>query len=201
MIGVFGGSFNPVHIGHLILAEYICCEFSMEKIIFVPAKMPPHKTGEELASAQHRFNMVSIAIENNPKFEVSRIELNRQGKSFTVDTLSMLTDLYPRRKICFICGADSLMNFSTWRSTDKIFELAGIIIAGRPDVPMAEFQDMINFYRQEYNAQIACSDSPFIDISSTQIRKRIKEGLSVKYMIPDCVYRYIMNEGLYKGET
>lgn len=201
MIGVFGGSFNPVHIGHLILAECICCEFSMEKIFFVPAKLPPHKTGLDMASARHRFNMVSIAVESNPKFYVSDIELNRQGKSFTVDTLSMLSDIYPNKKLCFICGADSLMNFGTWRDIEKIFQLADIIIAGRPNAPAEEFQDMLSYYRQKYNANIICSNSPFIDISSTQIRERIRKGLSVKYMVPDGVYRYIMNEGLYTGET
>lgn len=201
MIGVFGGSFNPIHIGHLILAEYICCEFCLEKILFIPAKIPPHKAGEEMASAEHRFNMVSIAIENNPKFEVSRIELDRQGKSYTVDTLSQLTDLYPDKKIRFICGADSLMNFNTWRNIEKIFQLSDIIIAGRPNIPEMDFEDMLNNFRQKYNANITCSTSPFIDISSTQIRERIQKGLSVKYMVPDGVYRFIINVGLYTGET
>jgi nicotinate-nucleotide adenylyltransferase len=200
LIGVFGGSFNPIHIGHLIIAEYIRCEFNLEKIIFIPAKMPPHKNGDAMASAQHRFNMVSIAIEGNPNFLVSRIELDREGKSYTIDTLSQLVKLYPNNKLCFICGADSLMNFNSWRSIDVIFRLADIIIAGRPNIPEEDFRETLINYRQNHDAHIFCSESPFMDISSTRIRERIKKGMSIKYMVPDKVDRYIKSHGLFVGE-
>lgn len=200
MIGVFGGSFNPIHIGHLILAEYILCEFGLGKIIFVPAKTPPHKTDVKMASAQHRCGMVNIAIESNPNFAVSEIELNREGTSFTVDTLSQLTEIYPDKKLHLICGADSLMNFDTWRNIADIFKLADIIIAGRSSVPTKEFQEMLKYLRHKYNARIFCSTSPDIDISSTQIRERIKKELSIKYMVSDKVYNYIKHHNLYVSE-
>ncbi len=197
LIGVLGGSFNPIHMGHLILAEFIRYEFNLEKIVFVPAKIPPHKIDEKLVSAKHRYNMVKHAIEDNPHFEVSQIELNREGTSYTVDTLSQISESYPDKDFYFICGADSLMKFETWRNIAEIFRLSDIIIAGRSEVHAEEIEEQIKYFQGKYNSHIFCSKSPFIDISSTQIRDRIKKRLSIKYMVPDEVCKYIKLHGLY----
>lgn len=201
MTGIFGGSFNPVHIGHLILAEYIRNEFKLDRIMFIPANIPPHKTEERMESAQHRFNMLNLAIESNENFIISKIELNRKGPSYTVDTLTELSRTYSGEELYFICGADSLMNFYTWRNIGEIFRLAHIIIAGRAKINDEEFSKMTESLRKQFNARILISQSPLIDISSTQIRERIQKGLSIKYLVPDKVENYIRLHRLYMEEA
>jgi len=197
LIGVFGGSFNPVHSGHLLLAEYIREEFKLDKIVFIPAKKPPHKVDSDLATAQHRYNMVQIAISNNPFFEVSDTELNREGLSYTADTLVEMREENPDKKFFFICGADSIINLSTWHNVNEIFKFADVIAAGRAEASDIEFQNMIQWYQEQYNAKIFCSGAPLIEISSTGVRNRIKEGKSIRYMVPEMVYNYIQLHRLY----
>ncbi len=197
MIGVFGGAFNPIHTGHLLLAETIREEFKLEKIIFVPAGKPPHKQEEELEDTQHRYNMVCKAISKNPFFEVSEVEINREGITYTSDTLEVLSTLYPGKKLGFICGADSILNLTTWHNINKIFELATLIVAGRPNTPEIEYQNMIRWFRDQYDAEILHANTPLIEISSTQIRERLKNGLSIRYRVPDEVLSYIQLHMLY----
>lgn len=197
MIGVFGGAFNPIHTGHLLLAEFIREEFKLEKIIFVPAGKPPHKQEEDLEASQHRYNMVCKAISKNPFFEVSGVEINRSGVTYTSDTLEELAALYPGKKLGFICGADSILNLTTWHNINKIFELTSLIVAGRPDTPDTEFQNMLRWFKDQYDAKILYAGTPLLEISSTQIRERMKNGLSVRYMVPDEVFSYIQLHMLY----
>lgn len=197
MIGVFGGAFNPIHCGHLLIAEYIRVEFKLEKVIFVPAGKPPHKQEEDLEISQHRYNMVCRAISQNPFFEVSEVEINRSGITYTSDTLEELAALYPGEELGFICGADSILNLTTWHNINKIFQLATLIVAGRPNTPDVEFQNMVRWFRDQYDAKILYASTPFIEISSTQIRERLKNGLSIRYMVPDEVLSYIQLHMLY----
>lgn len=197
MIGVFGGAFNPIHYGHLLLAEYIREEFNLEKVIFVPAGKPPHKQEEDLEASQHRYNMVCRAVSQNPFFEVSRTEINRSGVTYTSDTLEELAALHPGKELGFICGADSILNLTTWHNINKIFELACLIVAGRPDTPEIEFQNMVRWFKDQYDAKILYAGTPLIEISSTQIRERMKNGLSIRYMVPDEVLGYIQLHMLY----
>jgi len=197
MIGVFGGSFNPIHIGHLIIAEFVREQFHLEKVLFVPAKNPPHKNSVDDNTSQHRYNMVQIAIKNNPFFEASSIELNRKGISYTSDTLHELKDIYPDKKLYFICGADSIINLITWHSIGSIFACADMIVVKRPDVNETEVKNMSRWLTDQYNASIHFCDMPNIEISSTMIRKRIKDGLSVRYMVPEGVEHYIHLHRLY----
>lgn len=197
MIGVFGGSFNPIHCGHLLLAETIREEFMLDKVLFVPSGNPPHKQQEELLNSQHRFNMVHLAISSNPFFELSNIEINRPGVTYTCDTLEQLSMLYPGKKLGFICGADSIINLTTWRNINKIFETAELIVAGRPNTPQDEFKNMIRWFEDQYDAKIHYANTPLIEISSTQIRERINNGLSIRYMVPDEVFKYIQLHNLY----
>jgi nicotinate-nucleotide adenylyltransferase len=197
VIGVFGGSFNPVHIGHLIIAEFVREHFHLEKVLFVPAKNPPHKESVDNQTSQHRYNMVQIAITDNTFFDVSSIELNRDGPSYTSDTLQELKSLCPGKKLYFICGADSIVNIKTWHSIGSIFENADMIVVNRPDVNKADVKNISEWLIDRYNASIRFYDMPGIEISSTIIRKRIKDGLSVRYMVPERVLKYIQLHGLY----
>ena len=197
MIGVFGGAFNPIHTGHLLLAEYIREEFKLEKVVFVPAGKPPHKQDNEMASAQHRYNMVQLAISQNPFFEISSTEIDRKGTSYTSDTLKEMKDCYPDRKIGFICGADSIVNLTTWHNISEIFALSELIVAGRKDVQDAEFQSQLCLFEDQYNAKFHFASTPLIEISSTLIRKRLNNGLSIRYMVPDKVFNYIQLHMLY----
>lgn len=199
MLGIFGGSFNPIHMGHLILAEHIREELKLDKIIFIPAGNPPHKNIGNLELAHHRYNMVELAIENNPFFSISDIELKREGISYTSDTLAGIKEQYPDEELFFILGSDSIIQFPSWHRIDKIFELAGIVVAKRPNVPQAELDNKVNEFTEKYNARIIFSKAPYIEISSSEIRNRIKQGLSVRYMVPETVDEYIHNNNLYRG--
>ena len=197
MIGVFGGAFNPIHNGHLLLAEYIREEFKLEKIIFVPAGKPPHKPKEELEATQHRYNMVYKAISSNPFFEISGVEINRACLTYTADTLEELAALNPGKELGFICGADSILNLTTSHNISKIFEFAALIVAGRPNTNEIEFQNMLRWFQDQYHARFLMASTPLIEISSTQIRERLNNGLSTRYMVPDEVFNYIQLHRLY----
>jgi len=197
MIGVFGGAFNPIHCGHLLLAEYIREEFKLERVVFVPAGNPPHKQQDELEDCQHRMNMVCKAISHNPFFEVSAIETNRAGTTYTYETLEQLSNLYAGKELAFICGADSILNLTTWKNISRIFELSTILVTGRPNTPDAEFQSMLRWFRDQYDARIHVAQTPLIEISSTQIRERLNKGSSIRYMVPEEVLDYIQLHRLY----
>ncbi len=182
------------------MAEYIREEYSLDKVIFIPTGNPPHKLDNELESAQHRYNMVKLAIDNNPHFLISDTELKRNGVSYTFDTLTELNKEYPNKKLCFICGSDSIIQFPTWRNIDTIFEIANIIVADRHNVSQLELVNMVDNYRNVYNANISFSSVPQIEISSTHIRDRIKNSISIHYMVPEAVMEYIMTNSLYQGE-
>lgn len=197
MIGIYGGVFNPIHIGHLLLAEFIREEFELDKIVFVPAGNPPHKQEQELESTQHRYNMVQTAIGKNPFFELSKIEVSRGGVSYTSDTLEELAKNYPRKKLYFICGADSIINLPTWHNIKKIFDIASLIVAGRPKIPETDYKNMVRFFKDQYDARIIQSEVPLMEVSSTQIRERVRKGQSIRYMVPDEVLDYIQLHRLY----
>ncbi len=199
MIGAFGGAFNPIHSGHLMLAEFIRDEFGLEKVIFIPAGKPPHKREEEMESPLHRYNMVKTATDDNPFFETSDIELNRRGFTYTADTLEELTQRNDGKRLFFICGADSIIQLPTWHNIGKIFKYADLIVAGRHHVDNKDITNLVQRLRKEYGAGILFSDAPLIEISSTVIRERINRGQSIRYMVPRGVESYIYQHGLYKG--
>lgn len=199
MIGVFGGAFNPIHSGHLILSEFIRDEFRLEKIIFIPAGKPPHKREEEMESPLHRYNMVKNATYDNPFFETSDIEMNREGFTYTADTLEELAQRNNGKRIFFVCGADSIIQLPTWHNIGKIFKFADLIVAGRHHVDNDGITNLVQSFRKEYDAGIFFSDAPLIEISSTVIRERVNKGQSIRYMVPHRVECYIHQCGLYKG--
>ena len=190
--GIYGGSFNPPHLAHLIVAETMRDQFQLDRVIWMPCFIPPHKDPGQLVSPTHRLEMTRLAIEGNPAFEISDIELTRRGTSYTVDTLSTLRDKYPADDFYLIIGGDSLRDFMTWKSPEKIIEQARLLVFERSAEEMAParagtlFPDRINF-----------AEAPLISISSRDIRRRAREGKSIRYLVPDVVSQYIVEHRLY----
>ena len=186
-IGILGGTFNPIHIGHLILGEEALWKLKLDKLIFVPAYLPPHKDQEEILGAEHRFKMALSAIEGNPKFEVSRIEMDSKQTSYSVDTLKRFKEQYgPSAEFFFITGSDSLKELVSWKEIDEIFKLSKFIVAKRPGFPIGEIPS-------EVQAVVITE----IEVSSSEIRKRLKERKSIRYLVPDKVREYIEENRLY----
>lgn len=199
MIGLMGGTFSPIHYGHLLICENIREKFGLEKIIFMPAKSPPHKDIRSVIDAHHRYEMVRLAIENNPFFEVSDLEMKREGASYTIDTIRALTEKYNiHEKLALIVGADSLVQMETWRNYGEILKSARLIVSSRPDTEDDLLNSYINKFTCEFGAEIYKLSEQSFDFSSSDIRERIKTGLSIRYRVPEKVEEYIIKEGLYR---
>lgn len=192
-IGLFGGSFDPIHNGHLILANWVRNKLSLGRIIFIPAAVPPHKQNLKLTDSNHRYRMVQIAIENHPNFEVSDIEIKRSGISYTIDTIFYFQQKFSlnNKHLFLIIGADSLLDFPNWKEPEKIIENCQVVVLQRPEVNL-------NQAKPEYKRQAIILQSPLIDISATDIRRRIREGDSIAQFVPPAVEHYIYEHKLYK---
>ena len=186
-IGILGGTFNPIHLGHLALADEARQLLRLEKIIFVPTNLPPHKGRRGLAPAQKRLDMVSLAIKSNPFFVVSDLELVRGGISYSVETVNKFRTKFAGAKLYFIVGSDFLEEFSTWKDTKALSKICKFAVAARPGFPLKELPR---------NMQ-AIKVAP-LDISSTDIRKRLKNKQSIRYLVPEEVRRYILKNKLYR---
>jgi nicotinate-nucleotide adenylyltransferase len=186
-IGIFGGTFNPIHFGHLVLAEQAYEKLNLDKVIFIPSFYPPHKKSHDVISALHRYNMVKLAIKGNPRFEISDIEVKRKGRSFLIDTLRQLKKIYPKAKLFFISGSDTSEQMSRWKSIDEILNLAKFVLAKRP-----------GYRLKKYNKNISVISITELDVSSSMIRRKISQGKSIRYLMPLRVYRYIKQKGLYQ---
>ena len=213
-IGILGGTFNPIHIAHLIMAEYALEELNLDRILFMPSGNPPHKDKNLIISNDDRKAMIELAINSNEKFIFSDIELNRSGKIYTVDTLRILKETNPDNEYYFIMGEDSLLYFDNWKEPENIVKLANIVVARRNSgsscIPTKNNISEINkesdkellekkaFLEKEYNTDIFFLNMPNIDISSTVIRDRIKSDKSINYLVPKEVLNYIKEKNLYK---
>jgi len=189
-IGVLGGTFNPIHIGHLAIAQTAQEAMRLQKVIFVPSNWPPHKSAQTLAPAHHRYNMVRLAIKGNPYFGASDFEIKKEGKSYTIDSLWYFRRIFPRdTKVFFIIGGDMLPQLKNWKYIEDILKIATFIVVNRP----GEF-------RKSHGIKIDyCSVSmPGIDISSSYIRGRIAQNKTIKYFVPESVIRYIKKHHLYR---
>jgi nicotinate-nucleotide adenylyltransferase len=185
---MFGGTFDPPHVAHLVLAERAREQLNLDRVVFVPAARPPHKAAGSVSDAGVRLAMTRLAVRGNPAFGVSRHEVLRGGTSFTVDTLRALKRAYPRARLYLLIGADSLADFHTWREPDAIRRLATLVVAGRPRARSAGAGRGPRFVRL---------DGPALDVSSSEIRARLERGLSVRYLVPDAVVRYAVRRGVY----
>lgn len=193
-IGVLGGSFDPVHVGHLILAETACEQAGLDRVLFIPAGHQWRKTEREMTPARHRLEMVRLAIEDNPRFDVSSVEIEREGPSYTAITLEALRDENPARELAFILGRDALADLPHWHAPERIVALAILLVAGRlPDVRSGASQAVA----AEIGARIEWLDMPAIEISSADIRGRARSGRSIRYLVPERVTDYIAAHRLY----
>lgn len=186
-IGILGGTFNPIHIGHLILAQEAMEKIGLDKIIFVPAYFPPHKDNADIAGAASRLEMVKLAIKGNKYFIASDAEIKRDGRSYTIDTIKEFKKKYPNDELYFIIGSDLLKYLDEWKDLREIISMVKFIAATRPGYSLSEIPSYIK--------TVAIRA---VDISGFEIRERVREGKSFRYLVPEEVYKYIVKEGLYK---
>lgn len=196
-VGIMGGTFNPIHFGHLFLAEYAYDSIGLDQMLFMPSNHPPHKKQVNVVSSEQRLHMVKLAIQDNPHFETSDMELKRTGLTYTADTLTILTENNPDTEYFFLVGADSLLKLQYWKDPETICKLCTLVAAGRDRQSIEELQSQVNYLKLTYNAKILLMDMPMIDISSAQIRDRIAVNKSIRYYIPESVSNYIKEHGLY----
>jgi nicotinate-nucleotide adenylyltransferase len=199
-LGILGGSFDPVHYGHLLFAELCREQTPLDAVWFLPAATPPHKQGRELSSAHHRVEMLRLAIGGNTAFDVCTLEVDRGGLSFTVDTLAELTARHPAAQLFLLLGGDMLADLPTWREPARICQLATLVAARRPGGPAPDSSRLADLLSQQGSANCATHqlvDMPQLDLSSSEIRRRVAAGLSIRYQTPRAVEKYIETHGLY----
>ena len=187
-IGILGGTFNPIHIGHLILAEEALSKLKLDKVIFVPTYIPPHKNVEGSVKPKDRLKMVELAIADNSSLEVSTFELDSKKKSYSIDTLKAFRDIYGQAaQLYFITGSDLLKDLFSWKNVNEIFKMSKFIVANRPGYPVKDVPEEVE--------RVVITP---IEVSSEDIRKRLKEGKPIRYLVPEKVREYIIKHSLYK---
>lgn len=197
-VGVFGGTFDPIHIGHLVSAEEARVELELERVVFVPARLPPHKLDHIVSPAEHRLAMVELAIASNPHFTVSRVDIDRSGPSYTVDTIELLRSEWgPGVEIYFIMGSDSLLDILTWHNPRQLIRLCHFAVVSRPGYQVNP--DELDTLLPGLASRVQMLNVPELDISSTDIQRRVREGLSIKYQVPEAVEDYIYQHLLYQN--
>lgn len=195
-VGIFGGTFDPIHMGHLIVAETIMDEFHLDKVVFIPAAVPPHKLDKQISPAKHRYMMTMLATCSNPRFQVSDMEMHRQGPSYSRDTLAQLIEEHGRdTEFYFIVGADSVENLHTWNRIDELLTMCHFIGASRPGC-MPDMEKIAQRFGP-LAEKIHCLETPELEISSTEIRHRVGQKRTIRYIVPETVEQYIYKEKLY----
>jgi nicotinate-nucleotide adenylyltransferase len=185
-VGILGGTFNPPHLGHLVMADQVGTQLALDKVLFMPDANPPHIDAKVTIDAKHRVEMVKRAIADNPKFELAMDEIKRGGTSYTYDTIVALKQQHPDIDYYFIIGGDMVAYLPTWHRIDELVQLVHFVGIKR------------NGYSTETPYPVMWVDSPLVDISSTQIRKKVQQGCSLNYLVPPAVLDYIKEEGLYR---
>lgn len=214
-IGILGGTFNPIHYGHLAAAEEVRDRLKLDRVLFIPSFQPPHKLGNDVPSAFQRMEMVRLAIADNLSFDPSDLEIKRGGRSYTIDTIEALREAYPGAELYFITGLDSFLDIQTWSQWERLLTLCTFVVLSRPGY---RFTDLLKIdFMQPAENQVVKLDRrelvhadfragalslhleliPLYDISSTDIRTRVKEGRSIKYLLPEAVETYIIKHKLY----
>lgn len=200
-IGIFGGTFDPVHFGHLILAEQCREQCQLDEVWFVPAAVPPHKSTSRISPARCRCDMVQFAISGHAAFRLSTIEIDRPGPSYTVTTLEQLKSEDDSRELFLLIGADSLRDLPLWRQPDRILELATVVAVNRGQPAPIDWSALRSISNGLAESKIISIAMPGVDFSSTDIRKRVSENRSIRYLLPRAVEVYIDENRLYRGET
>ncbi|MBF0696610.1 nicotinate-nucleotide adenylyltransferase [Actinomyces bowdenii] len=189
-IGIMGGTFDPIHHGHLVAASEVQNVFDLDEVVFVPTWAQPFKKGRRVSPAEHRYLMTVIATAPNPRFTVSRVDIDRGGTTYTIDTLHDITAEYPGAELYFITGADALEQILTWKSSEEIFGLAHMVGVTRPGHVLSDS----GLPRD----RVSLLEVPAMAISSSDCRRRVGEGIPVWYLVPDGVVQYIRKYGLYR---
>ncbi|HEY0303598.1 MAG TPA: nicotinate-nucleotide adenylyltransferase [Longimicrobiales bacterium] len=188
-IGILGGTFDPPHVGHLIAAQDTFDALSLDKLVFIPARVPPHKQHESVTPAELRLRMVSAAIAGDDRFAVSDVELRRTGPSYTVDTLRDLAQEYPQDELLLLVGVDQVREFSTWREPQEVLRFAKLVMLARSGIEEAPLSGIVHMTVPVTR----------IDVSSTLIRARAGAGRPIRYLVPEAVEKIILAERLYSG--
>lgn len=197
MIGVFGGTFDPPHIGHLVLADEARAELELSQVLWVVTGEPPHKPHRPILLVEHRLRMVELAIQNDPGFEVSRLEIDRPGPHYAVDTLAGLAEARPDDERAYVMGKDSLRDLPTWRLPERLIELSdAIVVLNRPDV--GANLDELNAQLPGLADKVRFLDVPLVDVASRDVRWRVASGRPYRYLVPRTVADYIAEQDLYK---
>ena len=190
-LAIMGGTFDPPHLGHLICAEEVYDHFEFDKVIFVPSARPPHKDDSKVLDAQHRYMMTFLATRDNPHFEVSRIELDRPGQSYSIETVRELKRKYGKdAEIYWIVGADSVLEMLSWKDVDELLSICKFVAINRPGYDL-------NQADQRFLKKVQLFKVTDVDISASEIRGRVRQGESIKYLVPPDVESYIYENGLY----
>lgn len=201
-IGIMGGTFDPVHFGHLRAAEEVLQGFGLERVIFVPSGRPPHKPVLEVTPPEHRYLMTLLATADNPRFTVSRVEIDRAGPSYTLDTLKELHKSHsPETAFYFITGLDAILEISTWSKYQELFDLTDFVAVTRPGYSVQVLSDLERTLGSARFQKIHPFPVTLLAIASSDIRKRVREGKSIRYLVPDSVDKYIRKEGLYLTDS
>jgi nicotinate-nucleotide adenylyltransferase len=198
-VGIMGGTFDPIHIGHLILAENAYEKYHLDSVLMMPNGDPPHKTEHIITPSRHRIRMVQLAIEDNGHFELSTAETEGGGLKYTCVTLEALKSKNPNTEYYFILGADSLFSIEKWREPEKIFRLCTVLAATRYHLEDRKIENQIEYLSRKYCARIARLDTPNIDVSSRMIRTLVTEKKTIKYYVPKDVEQYIYKNNLYRN--
>lgn len=212
--GILGGTFNPIHLAHLRIAEEVREACLLDRVMFIPAATPPHKPLADEISFSHRLAMVEMAIKSNPTFAVSDLEGQRPGKSYSVRSLELLREANPKDSFYFIIGMDSYQELSSWKDYERLFELTNLVVSTRPGSPKGDllkllpvviqnefcYDDSPNTLLHHSGNRVILLEETFLDISSTQLRKLISEERSVRYLISEGVEEYIYRHGLYRRQ-
>ena len=197
-VGMIGGTFDPIHIGHLIIAEEARTRLELQQMVFVPAGRPPHKLDHEIADAESRVAMVRLAIADNPHFAASRIDVDRPGPCYSIDTVRILQSQQgSETQVFFLIGSDSLSELPTWYQPERLLRLCQVVAVRRPghQVDLGKVDRLL----PGAGALIQVLDAPFLDVSSTEIRRRVHAGRSIRYLVPAPVEQFIREHGLYSA--
>ncbi len=197
-LGILGGTFNPIHIGHLLLAEAAFDEVQLDGVMFLPSGQSYMKASDSILPADERLKIVETAIKEHPDFFVSDMEIKRSGNTYTYETLSAIKAIHPNTQLYFIMGADCLFSIENWKNPDKIFDMCTIIAVVRDDVDAAELKEQAEKLKSKFHAKIILLPFLKTEISSTAIRERIKEGKTIRYMVPEAVRIYLSENNFYK---
>ncbi len=197
-VGLMGGTFDPIHYGHLVTAEGARVEFGLDRVLFVPSGRPPHKPPEEVTPAEHRYLMAVLATLSNPYFEVSRVDIDRPGPSYTVDTVAHVRQMLDAgTEIFFITGADAILEILTWKDPERLLSTCRFIAATRPGYELERLEAATGNLFRRFAHRILVVQVPAMAISSSDIRNRVRAGRPIRYLVPEPVADYIHKQRLY----